>query len=220
MVVVTFIFAIAAIVVSFFSPDGHLSHLVARIWGRLLIKGAFCKVKICGLEKLKPEESYLFVANHSSSFDIFLLNGYLPYEFRWISKPLYFKVPFLGWGMKKAGYILIYRDKPRQAVKALGNAIEKMKQGFSIAIFPEGTRSRTGTLQPFKKGMIVIAIKANKSIVPITIKNAYKAKPSSGFLVKHCEISILIHDPVMIIKKKEEDECLERIRNTIATGLS
>jgi 1-acyl-sn-glycerol-3-phosphate acyltransferase len=211
--------AVLTIIGTLFDSSGRWGHRCAMYWGKSLIRLAFCKVKVTGLEHLDKGKAYLFIANHSSSFDIFLLNGYLPFEFRWISKASYFNVPVFGNAMKKAGYILIQRDKPMQAMRALLYAVDTLKQGKSIVIFPEGTRSRTGELQDFKKGTLVIASKAGAEVVPLTIRNTFEAKKPGSFWVIPSLLEIVIHEPVLIEKCMKEEDTLESLKATISSSL-
>ncbi len=215
----TAFFALLTILGVILGNSSSWGHLCARYWGKSLIRLAFCRVRVTGLENIDKGKAYLFIGNHSSSFDIFLLSGYLPFEFKWISKATYFKVPLLGNAMKKAGYILIHRDKPMQAMRALLYAVDSLKQGKSIVIFPEGTRSRSGELQDFKKGTLVIAQKASAEVVPLTIRNTYRAKRPGSFWVVPSVLEIIIHEPMMLDKSLREEEQLEALKATIASSL-
>ncbi len=109
------------------------------------------KVRIEGLDRISSPP-YVFMCNHQSALDIHALMTQLPFSFKWIAKRQLFAIPLFGWALKKAGYISIDRENPREALKAMEEASRRIREGTNIIIFPEGTRSADGKLLPFKKG--------------------------------------------------------------------
>ncbi|MBI5427651.1 MAG: 1-acyl-sn-glycerol-3-phosphate acyltransferase, partial [Nitrospinae bacterium] len=122
-------------------PGGGRSRGIASLWSRLICRLNGVPVKISGLENLSPDQAHIIVANHQSYFDIFALSGYLPVDIVWMAKSALFQIPFVGWAMRAAGYISVEREDKKKAYQAFMEAIEKIKAGFSVVIFPEGTRS-------------------------------------------------------------------------------
>src|SRR4030042_2839254 len=153
LIISTVILGTVAVFFSLFDSSGNLPHLVARLWGKIQLATTGTTVKVQGLENIDPIKSYILVANHQSNFDIFAFLGYLPIQFRWIAKAELFRAPFMGWAMSRIGYIAIERDSPKKAYRSMLQAAEQAKKGFSVLIFPEGTRRQEGTLQPFNKGL-------------------------------------------------------------------
>ena len=159
-----------------------------------------------GLEKLQPDQTYIFVGNHSSQFDIFSFQGYYPYTFRWIAKKELFNIPVFGQTMKKVGYIAIDRSKGRQAMKSLDKAAEQIASGNSVLIFPEGTRSPNGKLQEFKTGAILLAIKSGVQVVPIGFNGSYSILPKKKLLANNGKIIIRIGTPMPTDHYKSRDK--------------
>ncbi len=188
-----------------------------RYWGRILcfISGASVEVK--GAEKLVADKVYIFAANHQSQFDIFALQGYLTHDFRWMAKKELFRIPFFGTGMRLAGYIAVDRAHGRRAMKSLESAAKRIAAGTSVIIFPEGTRTLDGTLQPFKAGGMVLAIKAGVPLVPVAISGSYGILPKGKLLVRPGHICINIGSPIETseYKVKQKHELAQRLRDEV-----
>ena len=152
----------------------------------------------------------------SPSWDIF------PIQFRWIAKAELFRLPFLGWAMSRIGYIPIERDSPKKAYRSMLRAAEKVQQGVSVIIFPEGTRSPDGNLQPFKKGVFLIALKSQAPILPIAICGTGKIMPKGDWRAHPGNVQIII-DPAIEtagVPPQKEGELSERVRNTLMKYLA
>lgn len=218
----TVILGTVAIILSFFDSSGNSSHLVARLWGKIQLKTTGTRVKVEGLDKVDRHESYILVSNHQSNFDIFALLGYLPIQFRWTAKASLFRIPFLGWAMARIGYIPIERESPKKAYKSMLQAAEKVKKGVSVMIFPEGTRSPDGHLQPFKKGVFLIALKSKAPILPITIKGTNKIMRKGDWRTYPGEVEIIIDQPIETtqIAASEEEQLSAKVRQIIIKNLS
>jgi 1-acyl-sn-glycerol-3-phosphate acyltransferase len=218
----TVILGIVAILLSLFDSSGNSSHVVARLWGKIQLRTTGSRVTMQGLEHLDSRKSYIVVSNHQSFFDIFSLLGHLPLQFRWIAKAELFRIPLLGWAMARTGYIPIERDSPKKAYRSMLQAAEKVREGVSILIFPEGTRSPDGLLQPFKKGVFLIALKSRAPILPVAIrgtrnimrKNDWRAYPG------HVEIRIFPPIETAGFSTDKEAELSEQVRNTLQQHLT
>lgn len=169
-----------------------------RLWGRLICRLAGVRVRLVGTDNLRPDQTYVFVGNHVSQFDIFSFQGYFPHDFRWVAKKELFRIPVFGAAMSRAGLISIDRAKGRDALKSLNRAAERIAQGTSVLIFPEGTRSRSGELQPFKTGAITLAIKAGVPVVPIGFRGSYDILPKGSLFADSGEIVIRIGTPLPV----------------------
>lgn len=169
---------------------------LAGEWARLTCRLSGVRVSVEGRENLDHAGPYIFAANHQSQFDIFALQGYLGFDFRWMAKKELFRVPIFGAGMLAAGYIPVDRSRGRQAMKSLIEAAGRISDGTSVVIFPEGTRSRDGNLHDFKSGAMVLAIKAGVPIVPVAIVGTYHVLPKGRLLAQPGEVVIRIGTPV------------------------
>ena len=167
--VFTVTLGILAVITSFFSAN--ISQKIARLWGKVILKLLGIKVSVDGLENLDPSKSFLITSNHQSYFDIFVLLACLDTNFSFIAKKSLFNIPFLGWSMKRLGYIPIDRENLRNALKSVKKSTELLKNKTSIFIFPEGTRSPDGKLLSFKKGGLNMFIKqGSMAVLPVVIK--------------------------------------------------
>lgn len=172
------------------------AQILPRIWARLICWCAGVKVTVTGQENLEANQTYIFAANHQSQFDIFALQGYLGFDFRWMAKKELFAIPIFGAGMRAAGYISVDRSRGRQALQSLNEAAQKIKAGTSVIIFPEGTRSPHGQLQPFKSGAMVLAIKAQVPIVPVAILGTHEVLPKGRILSRPGRVLIRLGPPI------------------------
>ena len=218
----TVILGTVAILLSLFDPSGDIPHLVARLWGKIQLSTAGTKVRIQGLGNLDLRKSYILVSNHQSNFDIFALLGYLPIQFRWTAKAELFRLPFLGWAMYRIGYIPIERDSPKKAYRSMLQAAEKVRKSVSIMIFPEGTRSPDGNLQPFKKGLFLIALKSQAPILPIAIRGTGKIMQKGDWRAHPGKVDIIITPPIETagISPGREGELSDRVRSTLMKYLT
>jgi 1-acyl-sn-glycerol-3-phosphate acyltransferase len=182
----------AAMIAYPFDRSGRTGHDIARLWARVACWAAGVKVEIEGLEHVDREDPYIFMSNHQGSYDIFALQGHLPFHFKWLAKKELFTIPMLGWAMAAAGYIAIDREGTRETVKAMDEAAEKIRNGMSIVIFPEGSRSPDGSIQPFKTGGFSLAIKSKVPIVPVSIAGSRQIMPKGKMTVAPGKIRIRI----------------------------
>jgi 1-acyl-sn-glycerol-3-phosphate acyltransferase len=169
---------------------------LAAWWARSICGISGVKVEVVNTEQLDPQKPYIFAANHQSQFDIFVLQGFLGVNFRWLAKKELFTVPIWGPAMRCAGYIPIDRSHGRQAIKSLDEAAVKIGAGTSVIIFPEGTRSPDGKLHEFKAGAMLLAIKSGVPVVPVAIIGTYEILPKGKLLMKPGKVQICIGHPI------------------------
>jgi 1-acyl-sn-glycerol-3-phosphate acyltransferase len=157
-----------------FPGSGRWQHYCMYRWSKDNLWLSRARVEIRGIGDLDPAKPYIFVANHSGLHDILALAAHLPFQFRWIAKKSLFRVPFMGWHMKRSGYIPIDRDNPREAAKGIVAAAKVIRSGVRAIAFPEGTRSRTGELGRFHSGAFAMALRTGVPLVPITLEGSYR----------------------------------------------
>lgn len=176
------------------SPEGFYDRS-ARKWARLLLRSAGTPVVVRGLEHVPPPP-VVYVANHSSLFDILALVATLPGTVRFVAKKELLRVPLFGPAMKAAGHIAIDRQNRQAAFEAYDGAARIIRSGVSAVVFPEGTRSRTGELLEFKKGPFVLAIAAQVPIVPMWIANTFDILPKGGRRLRAHPIPLCYGPPI------------------------
>lgn len=216
----TLILGILAIIISFFSRTGNIVHLIARIWGRGILLISRIKVSVQGLSHVDPLQSYIYMSNHQSNFDIPVLLAHLPVQFRWVAKAELFKIPIFSRAMRGAGYIRIDRFDRKSAIESLKEAAAKMKNGVSVMMFPEGTRSRDGNIRPFKKGGFVMAVDTGVPIVPVILKGTRPIMDKNSWRINTGEVSLNIEKPIDTTDytRETKDELIEAVRSVICRG--
>lgn len=218
----TIIFGILAIVLSLLINQKTGSFVGGVVWSRLNSALTPMFVKTYGKEKIDKKQSYVIVANHQSAYDIFLVYGWLGIDFKWVMKKELAKVPGIGYGSKAVGHIFIDRSSTKAALESISKAKEKIKNGTSVLFFPEGTRSKGGTLGRFKKGAFNFAFELNLPILPITLVGTDKILPSSSLNILPGKAKLIIHDPIDIggYKKEEMDKLMEDVKQVITSGIT
>ena len=186
-------------------------------WAKGILWVCGVDVKVHGLENVDRSAARIYVTNHQSYFDIFALLAHLPVHFKFILKQELMNVPILGFGMRRAGYIGIDRNNPREAAKGIKKAVEAIKDGASVLIFPEGTRSKDGRLQPFKRGGFHLAMKSGCEMVPVVLIDSYKIVPKGSLIINRGSFAMKIGKPISIkgYTKKDMERLMEQVRETM-----
>lgn len=152
-----------------------------------------------------PKEACVFVSNHQAIFDGFLLISYLNKPTGYIAKKQIKSYPLIGWWLSKLHTVYIDRDNVREGMKAINEGVENVKKGYSMLIFPEGTRSLKSEMGEFKKGSMKLALKAKVPIVPITLDGTYKVL-EVGNQVRGHSLKMTIHKPIYLEDLSEDDK--------------
>ena len=196
------LFPVAVLVWAVTAPfDRHrrVLHLFTCFWASLY---TWCNplwsVEVRGREKVHRSETYVIVANHLSLLDILLMFRLFTH-FTWVSKVENFRVPLIGWNMRLNGYIPLKRGDRESVRRMLAACEQALRDGTSVMMFPEGTRSRTGALQPFKAGAFELALATGRPLLPVLVEGTGSALPKRGFVLqgKH-DIRLTVLDPVPV----------------------
>jgi 1-acyl-sn-glycerol-3-phosphate acyltransferase len=167
-----------------------------RIWGPFLIWAARAKLVVHGSENVDPARPTVYVANHQSAMDIPVAFVALPVNFRFVAKKSLSYVPLLGWYLVSGGHLMVDRGKSASALATLEKAAKQIREGKSILMFVEGTRSPDGRLLPFKKGPFLLALKAGVALCPVTIEGTARIMPKKSWKIVPGEIHVKIGKPI------------------------
>ena len=214
-------FSLYGVVLGPFDREGGrvVHSCVAVPWARMILRVCGVKVVVKGLEDVEADVPRIYLSNHQSYFDIFALLACLPVSFKFVLKKELMKIPFFGSAMRNAGYIAIDRDDPRKAIKSMNEAAERIKDGASVLIFPEGTRSADGQLLPFKPGGFHLALKSKCDVVPIAIINSRAIVPKGSLTINKGTFAMNIGKPIPTrnYSKKDMAHLMARVREEMTT---
>lgn len=191
----------------------------AYLWAKYTLNIIGIELDIEGKENI-PERSVVFIGNHTSILDIPIILYSVGNIVGFISKKEVLKAPIIGYWLKRAHCIPLDRQNPREAIKVINEGVEKLKSGYSMAIFPEGTRSKTGEVGVFKKGSLKLATKAKAPIVPISIERASRAFEDERKF-RATKIKVVFGKPIYTdeLTREEEKEIAEKVRNVVISNL-
>jgi 1-acyl-sn-glycerol-3-phosphate acyltransferase len=207
--------------ISLFSETGRVPYTVGRFWAWLIMKTNRVKVQIQGLEKIEGKQSYVFISNHCSNLDPLAVAWKLSNPLRFIAKQSLEKIPLFGWAARRAKVIFIDRSNSPKSIERINQAIRELTDGISAYFFAEGTRGVGGKLQAFKKGGVVLALKAKLPIVPITFLDSHRLFPKRALRIKPGVMNVIVDEPIDTAPFTEEDRetVLEKVRSIIFENL-
>ena len=202
---------------SLFERQGRFPHACARSWSRLILATSFVRVTVEGLEKIDLTKPCVFCSNHLSYMDTPVVFGFLPFQFRIVAKKSLFAIPFMGWHLQRAGHLPGDQRNPREAVRSLAKARERIRQGTSIILFPEGGRSPDGTLQPFLSGSFRLALETRVPVVPMVIVGTREVLAPNSLNIHSGRVRLILDDPISTeqMRKKDKDLLAEKVRQAI-----
>ncbi|HZS50047.1 MAG TPA: lysophospholipid acyltransferase family protein [Bryobacterales bacterium] len=200
--------------------DVRPMYAVAQAVVRSLLKLAGVEVEVGGADLRLLPRPCIYVANHVSNVDPPVLFGYLP-RVAIMAKAAVFRIPVLGYALKLGGFIPVERERRDSRRQALEAGMDRLRQGLSLLVFPEGTRSPDGALLPFRPGPFTMAIETQVPIVPITIVGTREVMPKGRSTIRPGRAKIIIHQPVPTtgLDASGRSELIERVRSIIAAAL-
>src|SRR5690242_9625820 len=185
-------------------------------WSRQILRAAGTPVEVEGLHRI-PDGPVVYAANHSSIFDIWALAATLPGSVRMVAKQELARIPLVGRAMVTAGHLTIDREHPARALEAYQRAADVIRGGTSALLFPEGTRSRTGELLPFKNAPFGLAIAAQVPVVPVYVGSTFEIMPKGRLFLRPRPIPIAVGDPIPTagLTLERRQELRDRVRTAI-----
>lgn len=205
---------------SFFDRSGRFAHSCARAWSWLILKTTGVTVDVRGLERLPRGTSYVFAANHQSIYDIPVLFWNLPFELRILAKASLGAFPFLGWHLARTGHVLVNRRNPGADLFRQVRLL--MQVGYSLIVFPEGTRSIDGSLARFRAGTFMMAIESGLPVVPVAVDGSRRVMRKGQLMTCPGHVRVTVLDPIPTIGQRPEDAraFARQVQEAIAGALS
>lgn len=179
--------------------------LTVHLWAPVCEIIVMSPIKVSGLENLDKDKNYVFMSNHASFYDIPVLFWGTKRMLHFLAKSELKNSIFTGFMLKKLEMVFIERGNAQKSVASVRHAEEMIRKGMDIAIFPEGTRTKTGELGPFRKGGFKMAINSGTDVVPVTIKNSAKAWARSNRKFRPTKVYIHFSTPISVQNLHEED---------------
>jgi 1-acyl-sn-glycerol-3-phosphate acyltransferase len=195
---------------------------LARSWSGWVTGFAGVRIEVESRATLDPKQPYVFVANHASSLDIWAVFVAIPRRIRLIAKKQLARIPLFGWVMWAGRFIFIDRQNKLAARRSIDLAGERIRNGDSVLLFPEGTRTRTGALGEFKKGGFHLALRAGVPIVPVALVGTGKLMPPGSYLLRSGAIKVIVGEPIATQGLTDEARVglSERVRGEVAAMLA
>ncbi|MDB8885323.1 lysophospholipid acyltransferase family protein [Parabacteroides merdae] len=222
-VVLTILTALTVIVGCLLGGERIFAYYPGMIWSWLTCHLALCPVKVKGRENIDRKKSYVFVANHQGAFDIFLIYGFLGVPIKWVMKAGIAKIPFVGAACRAAGFIFVDNSTPKAVARSVLEAERSLKNGASVVVFPEGSRTYNGKMIRFKKGAYQMAADQHLQIVPITLNGPFDVLPIGSLNIHRHKMEMVIHPPIptegMDASHKGLQQMADKTQDIIASAL-
>lgn len=221
LIVNTAVLALIIIAISPFDRKGNFIHYIGKFWSLLNVYLSGTRMYVRGKERLKKGRSYIIMSNHQSLFDVWALIGRMPLQLRWVVKSSIKKMPLFGLALERMGHIYVDRKRLKDTSNGLNSAVQKIRKGVSIVIFPEGTRSKDGMLQKFHRGGAAIAIQSGVPILPVTVNGSRFVLPKGTLALMPGKIEMIIGEPIDPTRFTEEkkDDLIEEVKAAIEKNL-
>lgn len=199
IIVATILTSLATCIGCFLGNPHFWGYYPGKWWSVFICRILLLPVKVVGRENIDPKTSYVFVGNHQSAVDIFLIYGFLNHNFKWMMKKSLRKIPFVGIACEKARHIFVDRSSPSRIKETILHARETLQHGISLVVFPEGSRTRDGHIGAFRKGAFLLADELQLPIVPITLNGPFDVLPrTKGVIFMHRHpMTLVIHRPIV-----------------------
>lgn len=192
----------------------------AMVWAKVFCILSLVKVSVRGRENINKRTSYVFVANHQGAYDIFSVYGYLGHNFKWMMKKSLRKIMLVGYTCQKCGHIFVDRSSPTAIRRTIETAEKRLRDGMSLVVFPEGARTFTGKMGPFKKGAYQLALEFRLPLVPVTIDGSFGIMPRTRYVPRPGRIVLTIHKPIAPpADEADRAEVIEQTRQAIESSL-
>jgi 1-acyl-sn-glycerol-3-phosphate acyltransferase len=217
----TLILAITIIAISPLDRKGNVVHYIGKFWSLLNVYLSGTRLYLRGKEKFQKDSTYIVMSNHQSLFDVWALIGKMPLQLRWLIKAEIKKMPVFGYALERMGHIYVDKRKRKGTAQSLEAAAGKIREGTSVVIFPEGTRSEDGNLRKFLKGGAIIALRSGVPILPVTVNGGRFVLPKGTLDLMPGKIEVIVGDMIdpKEFDEKEKDKLMSTVRSAIEKNL-
>lgn len=223
LVVITFVCAVFAILLSPLR-NTEFMHKILQLWARSFFWLMFIPVSVDGQEHIQKGQSYVFVANHQSMFDVWLIYGWLPVIYKWLMKRELRRIPLVGLACKAAGHIFVDRRNAKAAMESIKKVEKQLVNGVCTTIFPEGTRSLNGEVGRFKRGAFQIAIDLGLPVIPLSLDGCFEVLPKGKPYISWHRVHMHIGEPIDLKHfadengKIDNNAAIDAVRNAVIEG--
>jgi len=188
-------FGSLSLIASLWDKDGKTQHAIAQEWGRTVVRISGARLTRIAHEQLDGRVA-VYVSNHLSYTDTPVIFGALPFQFRIVARHDLFKLPFIGWHLRRSGQVPVNVTNPRASISSLGGAVKTLRAGMPVFIFPEGGRSETGHLAGFMNGPAFMAIRAGVPIIPMALIGTYELLPMHSMEFHPVPVTLVVGQPI------------------------
>jgi 1-acyl-sn-glycerol-3-phosphate acyltransferase len=213
----TAFFGSLSLAASLFEKDGKLQHRIAQAWARTLVAISGCPITILGRENLSKYPVAVYACNHLSYMDTPVIFASMPFQFRIVARHDLWKMPFIGWHLRRSGQVPVNVDNPRASISSLSSAVKTLKSGMPLFIFPEGGRTESGHPNAFLNGPAFMAIRAQVPIVPMALIGTHELLPIHTAQFYPVPITLAIGEPIETAgySTRQADELTTRLSDEI-----
>jgi 1-acyl-sn-glycerol-3-phosphate acyltransferase len=206
-----------SLLTSLVDREGRAQHRFARLWSRLILETTRCPVRVRGLEHIPTQRKAVYALNHLSALDIPVVYVHLPFPFRIMAKKELFRYPFMGWHLRRSGQIPVDRESARASMRSLNIAVQALKSGMPLVVFPEGGRSINGQVQTFMSGAFYTAIKAGVDVIPMALVGTYEVLPMNSFHIRPGPLELVIGEPISTagLAPRDMEQLASRVQKAV-----
>jgi 1-acyl-sn-glycerol-3-phosphate acyltransferase len=214
----TAVYGTFALISSIFDGSGKLQHKIAHAWGNVCLRITGSPVRVMGCKNLCAAPVAVYAANHLSYMDTPVVLGKLPFQFRILARHDLFKLPFIGWYLRRSGQIPVDSTSLRSTLASLNRGVKALESGMPLMIFPEGGRSTDGALQAFLSGPAYMAIRAQVPIVPMALVGTYELMPMHTYHLRPRPLLLIVGEPISTVgyTSKMADELTQHLFHSIS----
>ena len=194
----TTFFGSLSLIASLFDGTGRLQHWIAQIWAGWVLRIGLSPVRVIGKENLAAGTVAVYAANHLSYMDTPVVFYKLPFQFRILARHDLFRIPFIGWYLRRSGQIPVDSRSLRSTISSLNGGVRVLQSGMPLMIFPEGGRTETGHLKPFQNGAAYMAVRAGVPLVPMALVGTYEVMPMHTYHLRPRPLYLVVGEPIPV----------------------